>query len=106
MTTPPDRFRRRPLVAIAALAAFAATTGLNPQRPPAMAAAAEQPEKPQPPLPEPRDPEIAVREEYDAAIAADTVAALDLFIRRHPDHALAELARRELERLQAEQGPQ
>ena len=53
-------------------------------------------------MPEPRDPEIAVREQFDAAMREGTVAALDLFIRRYPDHALADLARREIERLESE----
>ena len=48
------------------------------------------------PLPGPRDPEIAVREEYDAAIAAGTADALSLFIRRHPDHPLADKAQQAL----------
>jgi hypothetical protein len=54
---------------------------------------------PQPKLPEPRDPEIAVREQYDAALAAGTVAALELFIQRYPDHRLAVAAREEIRRL-------
>ncbi|HEY8268318.1 MAG TPA: hypothetical protein VIG34_06625 [Xanthobacteraceae bacterium] len=51
------------------------------------------------PLPLPRDPEIAVREEYDLAKGRGTVEAFELFIARHPNHALATEARRELERL-------
>jgi hypothetical protein len=46
-------------------------------------------------LPLPRDPDIAVREELDAARHAGTVAAYDLFLIRHGDHRLAETARRE-----------
>lgn len=42
-----------------------------------------------------RDGNIAIREELDAARRAGTLAAWDLFIRRHPDHPLAEVARRE-----------
>ena len=46
-----------------------------------------------------RPGEIAVREEFEAARRAGTLAAYDLFIARHPDHALAETARRERARL-------
>lgn len=46
-------------------------------------------------LPRPRDPDIAVQEELDAARRARTVAAYDLFIARHGDHPLAAVARRE-----------
>jgi hypothetical protein len=50
-------------------------------------------------LPPPRDPNIAVRQELDAARRAGTVAAYDLFIARQSDHPLAEVARRERARL-------
>jgi hypothetical protein len=46
-------------------------------------------------LPRPRDGDIAVQEELDAARKAGTIAAYDLFLARHPDHPLAEVARRE-----------
>jgi hypothetical protein len=46
-------------------------------------------------LPRPRDPDIAVQEELDAARHARTVAAYDLFLARHGDHPLAAVARRE-----------
>ena len=46
-------------------------------------------------LPRPRDPNIAVQAELDAARRERTVAAYDLFIARHGDHPLAEVARRE-----------
>lgn len=46
-------------------------------------------------LPRPRDGNIAVQEELDAARKAGTIAAYDLFIARHPRHALAVIARRE-----------
>jgi hypothetical protein len=46
-------------------------------------------------LPLPRDGDIAVREELDAARRAGTLAAYDLFLARHPDHKLAPAARRE-----------
>jgi hypothetical protein len=51
-----------------------------------------------------RPGEIAVREEFEAARRAGTAAAYDLFIARHPDHALAETARLERERLARETG--
>lgn len=50
-------------------------------------------------LPRPRDGDIAIREELDAARRAGTLAAYDLFLARHPRHALAEVARREREAL-------
>lgn len=50
-------------------------------------------------LPLPRDPDIAVREELDAARRAGTRAAYDLFLSRHGDHPLAATARRERARL-------
>jgi len=53
-------------------------------------------------LPPPRDGDIAVREELDAARAAGTVAAYDAFLARHPDHRLARSARRERARIAAE----
>ena len=46
-------------------------------------------------LPPPRDPDIAVREELDAARRSGTLAAYDLFLARHGDHPLAAAARRE-----------
>ena len=42
-----------------------------------------------------RDGNIAIAQELEAARKAGTVAAYDLFIARHPDHPLAEIARRE-----------
>ena len=48
-------------------------------------------------LPPPRDPELAVREEYE--LARKSVETLALFIARHADHPLAIEARRELEQL-------
>ena len=53
------------------------------------------------PLPLPRDPEIAVREEYDLAKGRGTAEAFELFIARHPNHTLVAEARRELELLKA-----
>jgi hypothetical protein len=49
--------------------------------------------------PPPRDGNIAIQEELDAARRAGTVAAYDLFIARHPDHKLADIARRERARI-------
>jgi hypothetical protein len=45
--------------------------------------------------PRPRDGNIAIQEELDAARAARTLDAYDLFLRRHGDHPLAAAARRE-----------
>jgi hypothetical protein len=46
-------------------------------------------------LPRARDGNVAIAQELDAARRAGTVAAYDLFLARHPSHALAEVARRE-----------
>lgn len=46
-----------------------------------------------------RDPVIAVQEEFAMAQAGDTVEGWELFIARHPDHALAEEARKRLRAL-------
>jgi hypothetical protein len=48
------------------------------------------------PLPLPRDPNIAVMEEYKLFKKRGTREALELFIARHPDHALAEQARQDI----------
>jgi len=50
-------------------------------------------------LPPPRDPDIAVREEFDMARAQNTAQAWELFIARHGDHRLAAEARKELQKL-------
>ena len=42
-----------------------------------------------------RDGDIAIRQELEAARKAATLAAYDLFIARHPEHPLADVARRE-----------
>ena len=47
----------------------------------------------------PRDGNIAIQEELDAARRAATVEAYDLFIARHPRHPLACIAREEREQL-------
>jgi hypothetical protein len=51
------------------------------------------------PIPLPRDGDVAVREEFEAARRSGTREALDLFIARHPQHALAATARQERDRL-------
>lgn len=43
-----------------------------------------------------RDGNIAIREEFEAAAARNTREAYQLFIDRHPDHPLAEEARRRI----------
>jgi hypothetical protein len=55
-------------------------------------------------LPLPRDPDIAVQEELDAARRTGTLAAYDLFLARNGDHPLAEPARRERARIAARTG--
>jgi hypothetical protein len=52
-----------------------------------------------PPIARARDGNIAIAQELDAARKAGTAEAYDLFIARHPGHPLAEVARRERERL-------
>ena len=47
------------------------------------------------PLVPPRDGNIAVTEELDAARRAGTIRAYDLFLARHPDHRLARVAQQE-----------
>jgi hypothetical protein len=47
-----------------------------------------------------RNSEAAVEEEYQMARQRGTVQALELFVARHPDSALAEKARADLRRLQ------
>jgi hypothetical protein len=44
------------------------------------------------------DPELAVQEEFEAARRAGTAEAYEFFIKRHPEHSLAQTARRERER--------
>jgi hypothetical protein len=63
------------------------------------AAAANAVKKPHPgrstELPRPLAPDVAVRSELEAARRAGTLAAYDLFIARHSNHQLAEVARHE-----------
>jgi hypothetical protein len=56
------------------------------------------------PLPLPRDPDVAVQEEFDAARARATAEAWELFLARHGDHRLAAEARKELEKLRQKRG--
>ncbi len=43
-----------------------------------------------------RDGDIAIRQEFDAAMERDTRAAWELFIARHPDHPLTKRAKHRL----------
>ena len=70
------------------LAAYAASHG-------AAGAASPQP-RPEAPMQPPPDPEAAIRAEFATLAAQNTVEAFELFIARHPDHALAEEARRRI----------
>jgi hypothetical protein len=54
-------------------------------------------------MPPPRDPELAVREEFALAVARNSPEALAQFIERHADHPLAAEARRLLEAMQGKQ---
>ena len=56
------------------------------------------------PLPLPRDPDVAVQEEFDAARAHATAEAWELFLARHGSHRLAAEARKELEKLRQKSG--
>lgn len=56
------------------------------------------------PLPLPRDPDVAVQEEFDAARAAGTAKGWELFIARHGDHRLAAEAVKELGKLKQKSG--
>lgn len=47
-----------------------------------------------------RDGQIAIKEEFDAAMASRSTAALELFIRRHPQSEWTPAAKAELARLQ------
>ena len=46
--------------------------------------------------PPPRDPRLAIEEEYQLALQRGTPQALELFIARHPDDPLAEKAKADL----------
>jgi hypothetical protein len=47
-----------------------------------------------------RDGDAAVREEFESAERAGTIAAYQLFIARHPRHELAQRARDRIDRIQ------
>ena len=49
--------------------------------------------------PRPRDGDVAIREELEAARRARTVEAYDLFLQRHSNHPLAAIAHRERDEL-------
>ena len=49
-----------------------------------------------------RDGDIAIQQELCAARVAKTIEAYDIFIARHPQHELAEIARRERDQLLAD----
>lgn len=89
---------------------FAAVSGMTAELSPAErnAMSSESPKLAQTdrsePLPLPRDPDIAVQEEFDAARARATVEAWELFLARHGNHRLAAEARKELQQLQRERG--
>lgn len=55
-------------------------------------------------LPLPRDGDIAVQEELDAARRAGTVEAYDLFLARQGSHRLGVIARRERAAIVAQRG--
>jgi hypothetical protein len=57
------------------------------------------PASPERTMPPARNGEIAVKEEYEIARRRGTAEALELFIARHPDSALAERARAELRQM-------
>ena len=52
-------------------------------------------------MPRPRDGDVAIRQELEAAGRSGTLAAYDIFLARHPDHPLAAAASREMQRLTA-----
>jgi hypothetical protein len=67
-----------------------------------MTASSQDPSQPRrsPKLPLPRDPDVAVREEFQLARTQGTIEAMENFLARHGDHPLADQARRELRKLQ------
>lgn len=67
---------------------------------PRKANAAEQPAPPpERTMPPARNPDVAVAEEYEIARHRGTAEALELFISRHPDSALADRARSDLRQM-------
>jgi hypothetical protein len=67
------------------------------------AAGAAEMKDPRPPRstdqPRPRDGDVAIRQELEAARRAGTLAAYDLFLQRHAGHPLAAVAHRERDEL-------
>lgn len=49
-----------------------------------------------------RDGNIAIQEEFDAAVNQNSIDALELFVLRHPEHPLAKDARRRIAALKGE----
>lgn len=82
---PWDGTIRRILLLIVAALAAAATSEMSP---PARGS-----------VPPARDGDIAIRQELDAARRANTLAAYDSFIARHPQHPLTAAAAEERRRL-------
>jgi len=76
---------------VLALAAAACPAGADVNQPPRRSTE----------LPRPRDGDVAVQEELQAARRAGTVEAYDLFIARNRRHRLAAVGRRERARLAA-----
>ncbi|MFO1185000.1 MAG: hypothetical protein U1E56_09460 [Bauldia sp.] len=58
-----------------------------------------------PTLPLKRDPEIAIREEFDLAVAAGTGEALAVFVARHAGHPLAVEAQRRIDAARGRPSP-
>lgn len=50
-------------------------------------------------VPPARDGDVAIAQELEAARKSRSITAYDLFIERHPDHRLVDIARRERDRL-------
>jgi hypothetical protein len=82
---------------LATLLGVLSSLGLHAEKVEAMAQAPRHSQ----PMPLPRDGEAAIREEFEAARRTGTREAYELFIARHPQHALAAAARQERDRLPA-----
>lgn len=87
--------RRTLAIALSALALTGASCPKAPEVEPPPRRSSDQPP--------PRDGNVAIQEELDAARRERTAAAYDRFIARHPDHPLADVAQRE-KALLSEQG--
>lgn len=86
----------------AALIAALLSTACVAQEAPLSNHGSDRPPGHSPPLPAPRDGQVAVQEEFDAALAKGKVEGWDLFIRRHPDNPLTERAKAERAKLAGE----